>query len=265
MKAQVITNYSFTSTTNTFTPISNGVTPALSGGDFDEGWYNSIPIGFEFWYMGNLISNVHASTNGLLSHNQNVSASGAAANNNLGAFVSGIQRPFIAPLWDNLDMDSTTGARFSYATTGAAPYRVFVAEWLNAEWIWFANSSIISFQVRLYETSGIVEFIYRQEPGSIFSPSASIGITGSGTTSFLSLNNSGASPSVSSTVATNNINAKPQTGQSYLFTPPIPADPTSANIGNIAPTSFTVTWTAVTGVTRYAVYKSTDNINFEFR
>jgi hypothetical protein len=264
MNAQVITNYSFTSTTNTFTPISNGVTPALSGGDFDEGWYNSIPIGFEFWYMGNLISNIHASTNGLLSLNQNVSASGAAANNNLGAFVSGIQRPFIAPLWDNLDMDSTTGARFSYATTGVAPNRVFVAEWLNAEWNWFANSSTISFQVRLYETSGIVEFIYRQEPGSIFSPSASIGITGSTTTSFLSLNNSGASPSVSSSVATNNINAKPQTGQSYLFTPPIPADPTSANIGNIAPTSFTVTWTAVTGVTRYAVYKSTDNVNFEF-
>ena len=261
--AQVITNYAFSSSQSVYVPLSGATAPVLTGGDFDEGWYSRIPIGFEFWFMGNLITEVHASTNGALSLSTNTPNT-AASNNNLSILHGTFYRPIIAPLWDNLDIDSLSGASFSYLTTGTSPNRVFTAEWKNAEWNWFANNATISFQVRLYESTGVIEYIYNQEAGNLFSPSATIGIGGTLNTQFLSLNNSGSSPTVSSTVSTNNINAKPASGQQYTFTPPIPSSVSSISFSNITPTAITVNWTAVTGAVKYAVYQSTDNVNFTY-
>lgn len=261
--AQVITNYAFSSSQSVYVPLSGATAPVLTGGDFDEGWYSRIPIGFEFWFMGNLITEIHASTNGVISLSTNVPNT-AASNNNLSTFAGAFYRPIIAPLWDNLDMDSLSGASFSYLTTGTAPNRVFTAEWKNAEWNWFANNPTISFQVKLYESTGVIEYIYNQETGNLFSPSASIGIGGVNNTQFLSLNNSGGTPTISSTVSTNNINTKPASGQQYTFTPPIPSSVSSISFSNITPTAITVNWTAVTGAVKYAVYQSTDNVTFTY-
>ncbi|MFN3446666.1 MAG: hypothetical protein ACK44D_13085, partial [Bacteroidia bacterium] len=137
VQAQVITNYAFSASQSVYVPLTGATSPVLTGGDFDEGWYSRIPIGFEFWFMGNLITEVHASTNGVLSLSTNVPST-AASNNNLSTFVGAFYRPIIAPLWDNLDIDSLSGAAFSYLTTGTAPNRIFTAEWKNAEWNWFA-------------------------------------------------------------------------------------------------------------------------------
>ncbi len=262
-EAQTITNYAFTSSQSVYVPLTGAITPVLTGGDFDEGWYSRIPIGFEFWYMGNLITEVHASTNGALSLST-IAPNTAASNNNLSILHGTFYRPIIAPLWDNLDMDSLSGASFSYQTTGTAPNRIFAAEWKNAEWNWFANDATVSFQVRLYESTGVIEYIYNQEVGSLFSPSASIGISGTLNTQFLSLNNSGNSPTVSSTVSTNNINTKPASGQLYTFTPPIPSSVSTISFSNITPTAITVNWTGVTGAVKYAVYHSVDNVNFTY-
>ena len=263
IEAQTITNYAFSSSQSVYVPLTGAITPTLTGGDFDEGWYSRIPIGFEFWFMGNLITEVHASTNGVLSLSANQPTT-AASNNNLSAFVGTFYRPLIAPLWDNLDIDTLSGALFSYLTTGTAPNRVFTAEWKNAEWNWFANTATISFQVRLYESSGVIEYIYNPEIGTLFSPSASIGIGGAINNQFLSLNNSGATPSISSTVSTNNINTKPTAGQLYTFTPPIPNSVSSISFSNLTPTTITVNWTAVAGAVKYAVFQSIDNVNFTY-
>jgi hypothetical protein len=264
VKGQSIANYTFSSSVGTYTPLSNPTVPTLSGGDLDEGYYNNIPVGFEFWYYGNLVTTVHATTNGLLSVGSTFVPTGAAANNNLAGAISGIARPILAPLWDNLDMDSLSGAEFSYATIGTAPNRVFVAQWKNAEWNWFANDATISFQVKLYEGSGIVEYVYNQESGTLFSPSASIGITGAINTVYLSLNNSSNSPTVSSTTSYNSLNAKPASGQTYTFTPPVPGNPSGLTITNINPTNLTVNWTSVPGALKYVVYRSMDNVNFTY-
>lgn len=262
-EAQNITNYAFTASQSVYIPLTGATTPVLTGGDFDEGWYSRIPIGFEFWYMGNLITEVHASTNGALSLSTNAPNT-AASNNNLSILHGTFYRPIIAPLWDNLDMDSLSGATFSFQTSGYAPFRVFTAEWKNAEWNWFANDATISFQVKLYESTGVIEYIYNPEVGNLFSPSASIGISGTVNTQFLSLNNSGNTPGVSSTVSTNNINTKPATGQLYTFTPPIPSSVSTVGFGNITPTTITVNWTMVAGAVKYAVYHSVDNVNFTY-
>ncbi|MEI9921065.1 MAG: T9SS type A sorting domain-containing protein [Bacteroidota bacterium] len=64
--AQSISNYTFTSPTLAFTNISGGTSPTLSAGTDDEGYFNAIPIGFDFWYMGTRYTSISASTNGWL-------------------------------------------------------------------------------------------------------------------------------------------------------------------------------------------------------
>lgn len=241
INAQSVTNYTFSATGGTYTALTGGSTMSLSGGTVDDGWFNSIPIGFTFVYMGTPYTTVSTSTNGWLTFGQNIT--NAIISNNL---TTGTPRPFIAPLWDDLDLQANTN--FSYKTEGTAPNRVFTAEWKNMQWNYSATGNTISFQVKLYETTEIVEFVYNDEGGTVNSGSASIGITaltGSGSGTFLSLNGTGGSPTASSTTETTSLSAKPASGQTYTFTPPAaaPADPTGLSFTGVTITGMTLNWT----------------------
>jgi hypothetical protein len=251
--AQVITNYSPpAATSGTYTALS-GTTSALSGGTPDDGWFNTLPIGFPFVYMGRTYTTVSASTNGWLTLGQAISS--ATPGN---ALTSGGTRPVLAPLWDDLDLVSATN--FSYQTTGSSGSRVFTAEWKSVKW-YYNTLSLISFQVRLSEATGAVQFSYSPDnatsPGG--SATASVGITGipTGSGNFLSLNSLGASPAVSSTTESTAIGAKPAAGQTYTFTPPaaVPAAPSALVVSSVTYTSLAVSFTdnATTEV-GYSVY-----------
>ena len=261
-QAQNISNYNFTASSGTFTALSGSTAPTFSGGSTNDGWYNSIPIGFEFWFMGTRYDNIGASTNGWLTFGLgSTSITNANAANSFSS--NSVPRPFVAPLWDDLDFTQSLGV-FSYKTTGTAPNRIFTAEWLNAEWGWSANDSVISFQVKLYETSGKIDFIYRQENSAVTSGSASIGIEGAST--FQSLNGTGTAPSSSTTTNTINLSTKPATGQIYSFTPPTPAAPTGISFSSVTQNSMTVNWTDnATNEFGYVIYISTDSINYTFQ
>ncbi|MCU0322813.1 MAG: hypothetical protein MUE72_10370, partial [Chitinophagaceae bacterium] len=211
-------NFSFTPNTGSFNTIINGSTPFFSGNGSDpladEGFANDVPIGFSFMYNTNAAyTKVSISTNGFLSFKE---LSDAHVNNNL---LNGAvnERPIVAPLWDDLDVQSTTN--INYTTTGSAPNRIFTVQWLNAKWGFGAANAAISFQVKLYETSNWIEFIYKTETGSPLSPSASVGLTanGTGNNNFLSIASLGSNPNVSTTNEVNNIVAKPSNNQSYIF------------------------------------------------
>jgi hypothetical protein len=251
--AQVITNYSPPAATiGTYTALS-GTTSPLSGGTPDDGWFNTLPIGFPFVYMGRTYTTASASTNGWLTLGQSIS--NATAGN---ALASGGTRPVLAPLWDDLDLVSATN--FSYQTTGSSGSRVFTAEWKSVKW-YYNTSSLISFQVRLSEATGAVQFSYSPDnatsPGG--SATASVGIAGlaTGSGNFLSLNSLGTSPAVSSTTESASIGAKPAAGQTYTFTPPaaVPAAPSGLVISGVSYNSLAVSFTdnATTEV-GYSVY-----------
>lgn len=217
VKAQM--NYSFTPATNTYSSIS-GTTPILTGNNndpiADEGFVNAIPIGFSFTYNGGTsYTEVAISTNGFISFG---TLSDSYVTNNLTSGASG-QRPIIAPLWDDMNLQTTNNLK--YTTTGTAPNRVFTVEWLNTRWGFGASAACISFQVKLYETTNWIEFAYRQESGTPVSPSASVGLTatGTGNNNFISLGNVTSTPNVSTTAETSTINTKPATNQSYIFKP----------------------------------------------
>ncbi|MES2139729.1 MAG: GEVED domain-containing protein [Bacteroidota bacterium] len=259
VNSQNITNYAFAPSAGTFIPLSGGTTATLSGGTNDEGYYNLLPIGFNFTYMGVPYTNFSASTNGWMTFGQAITA--AALTNALP--TGGTPRPVIAPLWDDNDMSSGT---LSYQTSGSVGNRVLTVEWLNVEWYYTANTSVISYQAKLYEATGVIEFIYRQEAGAVATGSASIGISAiaTGVGNFLSLNNTSTAPAISSTVETATISTKPLDGQTYRFTPPsAPAAPISFTASPVGISSITVSWldNSLTE-SGFFVYRSLDNVNF---
>jgi hypothetical protein len=262
--SQSITNYTFSATNGTFTTVSGATAPTLTG-DVDQGYFNNIPVGFDYWYNGIRYTTVSAATDGYLTLGQNISSINGVAN----LAASGNPRPVIAPLWDDLSVN--LAANVTYVTTGTAPSRVFTLQWLNVSWSKSAPSSnggTISFQVKLYESTGRVQFVYMRGDQFVSSGNASIGITASGTGSgnFLALNNTGTAPGVSSTLNTTGLNAKPADGQTYTFTPPVPsANPASLSFTAVSNSSTTLNWTETsTNETGFVIYRSTDGINYSF-
>ncbi|HEY5885695.1 MAG TPA: carboxypeptidase regulatory-like domain-containing protein [Pyrinomonadaceae bacterium] len=256
-----VTNYTFNASSGTFTPLSGATSPSLTSGTADDGYFNGMPIGFDFWYLGVRNTTVSASTNGWITLGANITNSTPA--NSLAS--GGAPREVIAPLWDNLDLQAASN--FSYLISGSAPNRVLTLQWLNAQWGANASGNTISFQVKLHETSGKIEFIYRQESGSTNSPSASIGITavaiGSG--NYLSLSSAGASPTVSSNSETTTIGVKPANGQTYSFTPPVPTAPSNLTFSEVEGFKMRLNWTDNSNnEDGFVIYKSTDGVNYVY-
>ncbi|MBP7147259.1 MAG: DUF11 domain-containing protein [Acidobacteria bacterium] len=263
LDAGTITNYAFTPSAGTFTPLVGSTRVATV--EVDEAISAALPIGFDFWFMGVRYTNVYASSNGFLSFNPSATAS---LTNNLATSATSI-RPLLAPLWDDNDGRASGGSFASYLTTGTAGSRVFTFEWLNWEWNYNAGGAVISMQVKLYEGTGKVEFVYAQGAANVNSGSASIGIAASATGSgnYLSLGSTAANPPVSSTSETTSLSTKPATGQVYAFVPPIPsAAPTDLTFTDVTQTGMTLNWTDnATNEAGYAVFRSTDGITYVFQ
>lgn len=239
-----VTNYALLATSSTYSDIVGGteVTTSTSAADFlqDTRTSTNIPIGFTFNFNGTDYTQARAWSDGVLSFNLTASST---PTNNLKSGTTG--RPLLAPLWDDLD-GNISGAAANYITTGIAPNRVFTIEWKNWQWNWGASGNTISFQVKLYETSNSIEYIYRQESGTVSSGSASIGMaaTATGNGNFLALNNPSTTPTASSTTEVTTLSTKPATGQSYLFYLPTCIAPTAITTSSLSTTSATVVWTA---------------------
>lgn len=254
---QSVTNYTFAGTTASFTPISAGSTTTWTGST-DDAISAIIPIGFDFWYMGTRYTNIAATTNGWLSLGL-IPTSYDYTNNLSGA---GSPRPIIAPLWDDLDIVATSNV--TYKTTGTAGTRIFTIQYLNVKWNYQASGSVCSFQVKFYEGTGKIDFVYRSDAVSANVPSGSIGLTATatGSTNFLSVNNAGTS--VSSTTEAN-ITTKRVSGRTYAFSPPLPTAPGSLTFTGVGSTAMTLNWTDLsTNETGFVIYRSTDGINYVF-
>lgn len=266
--AQSASNYAFSSSMGTFTENSGAATP-IAGVRADTFLSTAQNIGFTFVYEGISYTQFKMDSNGFIS--LNMTATGSLTTNNLST-ANATSRPIIAPLWDDLDGATPTTSLASYEVTGSAPNRVLTVEWKNWEWNWNSGATpVISFQVKLYETTNVIEFVYRQENGTINSGSASIGIgsaTGSGAGSYLNLT-SVTAPAVSSTTSMTTISTKPATGQIFTFTPPpvcagtpvagtaSPASQTLINGQASASLAITGQTTGVSGLT-YQWEQSTD-------
>ncbi|MFN8349941.1 MAG: T9SS type A sorting domain-containing protein [Flavobacteriales bacterium] len=209
--------YTFTSTTGTYTQVSAGGSD-LNAIEQDDAHSAAINLPFDFGYNGVPVSAIRVNSNGWISMDTGDNPNSTQGNDNSSfGNANGAVRPAICALWDDLDGAAGTAR---YETTGSAPNRVFTMEWRN--WQWNYQSSVtISFQCKLYETTNVIEFIYRQESGGVNNGSggASIGLLASASGTYISLNGTGATPTASTTTATTNLSTRPSTGRIYRFTP----------------------------------------------
>ncbi|MFZ1335797.1 MAG: hypothetical protein WAR99_10285, partial [Saprospiraceae bacterium] len=264
-------SYSFAASSGTFTQNSVSATllPLVAADDYIS---PAQSIGFTFVYEGINYTQFKMSSNGVISLN---TAGTASLSFNDFSSANASSRPILGPLWDDLDGRATGGSVASFEVTGSTPNRVLTVEWRNWEWNYASASPVISFQVKLFETSNVIQYVYRQESGTVNSVSASIGIgsaTGSGSGSYLNLDNSSSTPTASSTTSYTTISTKPATGQVYTWTPPTPCTgtPEAGTIsgtlirptcGGSAPTPATATATGFTTGVSSLVFQWEKSLN----
>ncbi len=207
-------SYSYAASSGTYTDLAGGT--AVSAIHTDDATSGTLPIGFIFNYCGTDYTQFVVNSNGFLSFKITPSISGSTYNS---LTALGTIKPALFPLWAD---QTGSGSAASYGVSGTAPNRIFTMEFKNWKWNYNASNPVLSYQIKLFETTNVIQFIYRQETGSISGFSyASIGICdGAATPTYLSLNNATATATASPTTFTTSISSKPPTGQVYQFTPP---------------------------------------------
>ena len=142
----------------------------------DEG-FQYVPIGFPFYYMGLPRDSVTVYTNGFLSfspyHNTaNIFVNGFlfadSADTDANLFVD-----ILAPLWDDLTT-ADAGCSVYYETIGSAPNRVFTIEWSNVRVV--GTNDVYTFQLKLYESMNVIEFVYGPSTDGMQKTTACLGI-----------------------------------------------------------------------------------------
>ncbi|MBS1585758.1 MAG: T9SS type A sorting domain-containing protein [Bacteroidetes bacterium] len=242
--------------TATYTPVAG--TPISVTGTMNDGYATGIPIGFNFYFDGSPTpyTTVDVSTNGFASLGSPLTNSTPANNLTSGLIGPPNSRPIVAPLWDDLDLTAFGGA-MSYATTGSAPNRVFTVEWSNVTWPYAASNTsataTLSFEMKFYETTNYIDFIYNNiaTSPSTGSQSASIGLAETGNGSFISLNSTGANPATSYATETSTVNGVFVSGTVYHFEY---CPPPTLTHSNVTINSFVSTWTpTIAGQYDYAM------------
>jgi hypothetical protein len=208
--AQSAGTYVFTKTTGNFTPVSS-MTTIVSGDEVISTLQN---IGFTFNYAGVNYTTYKVSTNGFINLGGNLTS--ALFFNQINSTTN---HPIIAPLWD--DLISTVVAE----VTGMPGNQVLTVEWRNVKWRYNAASAGFTFQAKLYEADGKIEFVYGDSTAASNTPTASIGLNSSpgGIGNFLSVDDLG--NSASNSTAYNSIAIWPGLNTVYVFQKPAVGPP----------------------------------------
>lgn len=233
--AQDAADYQFAGSSGMYAEITGSTTGITTGDNYLS---SPIDIGFTFTYCGTIYTQVKISTNcwvGL-----GTTMTNYAKNNDL---ASTSYKPLIAPLWDDNISDN-----IQYTTTGTAPNRIFIVQWINAKCS-KAGTASQNFQVKLYETSNKIEIVYGNT-ATFSMAGVSIGINDAtgGSGHFLSVTPN-ATPSlstVSSTTSNNSIstNTGLSSGTLYTFTPPSgPSNPATFTATAASATEIDLAWT----------------------
>jgi hypothetical protein len=171
MPANEVQNYSMTTSPAAFTPVSGG-----SSGPSGDNTHSDVNIGFSFDYAGTTYTQARINTNGWVS--LDLSGTDLNSSDNGRLFFAADPANALAPWWDNLTTDGSS--TITYLTTGTAPDRVFTVEWGNMLTYSSGATARISFQLKLYETTNVIEFCYGTATAGTHhaNESASIGIKG---------------------------------------------------------------------------------------
>jgi Secretion system C-terminal sorting domain len=256
-----MSNYTFSSTSGAYTPISGG-TVLNSGTGLDvDSIYANVPIGFNFGFDYQTYSQLSVSANGFVffgevnkGYRTSYKFSPLIAKTiSFGLSTTGPAEGVIAALGFNY-VSASAGAELRYQTLGSAPNRTFVVQWSNVKRSGDASMNA-NFQLILSETSNTIDIQYGACTAGSLTTGGNIGIRGGNVQDFQSRGTgatgvtwaSSISGSTSGSFITYGTSAAvvPPTGLKYSYTPSFAVlpTPTYAALGSI--TNFDGTWITV--------------------
>ena len=178
--AATVAAMAFTQTSTTYVPIQGAVASTsltVSGSSYDDTNFGLQTIPFTFNYHGSPFTTLGVQPNGFVQLGA-ITATGYSAMTTNGNILS----PINADLYSAA---ATAGRNVSVSTIGTTPNRIYVIQWSN--WGFYSGGlNEVSFQIRLFETSGVVQYIYGPAPG-VNSRTAYVGLTGTTITDFQGL------------------------------------------------------------------------------
>jgi hypothetical protein len=262
-------NYVFTTTTSgTFTDMSNGTTQLIGpGANNTASALTDLP--FDFYMLGTRYTQFRASSNGYVRLGDGFFATQYA----LGAANS----PLITALGSHLAVSSRGGGKVHYKVTGSAPNRVLTVEFLGMTIIYdgIGEQANGTCQVRLYETTGVIEFVYgaMQRNATAGNPQY-IGFSINSTANTFATVNTANMVNTTGTPAANqfplgapmaSLNSPVEGARrTYTFTPPIPTPPTNLTFTDVTSHAMTLNWADSANEQYYAIYRSTDGVTYSF-
>lgn len=253
--------YGFAAGTSTLEDMSSGTTTIVGAG-LDDNASAVTNIGFDFYYDGVRYTQFSCNANGLCRLGATAVTTSFDNGSTSTGFATTTNAPKIAPYYD--DMWIGTNGKIHSKVVGSAGSRKLVVEWQNMTIPrqTAATTGAGTFQMWLYETTGIIQFVYGN--GIVVNTTNAgytIGLQAGAATNFASVTTTGAtvSYSVHNATQTNAIDA----GTSYTFTPNVPAAPTGLTFTGVNALGMTLNWTDVaTNEVGYIVYRSTDGTNY---
>ncbi len=252
-----VTTYSFASSPGTFNTIFGQPGTVEINTGADDTSYGPYALGFTFNYGGTDYTTAGVNANGFV-------AMGASPTSSSTSLSTGTTNNVIAAFNEDLEGDPLNGGTMLYQVTGAPGSQVFTFEWRN--WgFWSLGANEISFQVKLYEGTNVIQFVYQNGTGTAGDP-VQVGLRGASNAVF---NNRTTTTDWSNTTAGAVNNAlctfsgavRPANGLTFTWTPPSVASYswtpntylTADNIANpvaqnvAADITYTVTATAASG------------------
>ncbi len=228
---QTAASYIFSQTTTTYTPLSGSTVIQTL---WDDGSLGAIPIGFTFKYCGVNYTEVGMNCNGWIQFGS------ASPGSSYTPLSTGTLR--VSGMGDDLWYNSpSTPQNISRMTIGTAPNRIFVMEWLNACRFNISATGPINFQIRLHESTNVVEVVYGPTSSSSTNTyNYHVGIVGASGSDFN--NRSTTSDWSATTAGTNNTatcsrnnSVNPANGLTFRWTPPpsVTPSPTSLAFGSV--------------------------------
>lgn len=275
-----VSAYSFAQSTGTYTPITGSVLGAATGNASATNLNSNVyplTLPFNFVFNGISYNALNVSTNGFITFGATVPTTTTTTPISSTTAYDGAISIFGRDLSSVFDINGTTGD-ISWEVNGTAPNREAVIQWKNFR----PNSSTsttaayaFSFQIRLQETSNIIQMVYGSGAylagTTAVSGTSQIGLRGSTVTDFntringttLEFINSTQGTANSSTQAfntTNSVPGMPTAGLTYMWTPPTCYAPSGLTGGTTTNNSAAISWiTSPSSPSGYDIYYNTSN------
>jgi PKD repeat protein len=169
---------------------SPGATGATTYAMTDDSSTGFVPIGFPFEFFGTTYNSFGLNSNGYMYFGADAMWC-SFCSERMGSTSFDAPESFIAAYW--VDLNPSDACLFyigippsktiSSKVFGTAPDRILVAQWTEVPHYGSGCASIVTFQIRLYETKNTIEIHYQDAPA--YWSTTSVGIEGPGRTDYV--------------------------------------------------------------------------------